>query len=1309
MIDKLSQGESLEQDSVLGNIQKQTQEVICRVFFVRHGQSKDEAINPWLPQDQNAELSKLWEDQIHKVWQKFAELWVNDMTAVIVYAWWTKRIIQSKKELEKYNIGVTKWNSLENSLLETTKKKYNPETKTIESEKSHMQGVAEQLKNIVDLVHWEILSSFKQNDGIYSDKKNIILLGHKSSEGFPELANESKEDTILHGLRIKPGEMFELDIGADNKLINYEKNKDILHLTVDNYGDILKILWEEEVISKEIKRCTDKEIQIFELQNLINDNFKGHPEMYERNLSSENEDLRVFCLANLIRLKRYKNIYIFLEKDLKLRSISEQKNIFDIIKKEKNILENFLQIFFEDKKDSNEYTNLKSYMIEELLKLWDDQVLLMNYYENIYPLVKDIREKSLDMRIVNWEDIHPEFNFDGRILNRKIDNMIKKIKYINIIEKSEHLNIDVNIRVKKAISRVMSRNTDHHIWHYIYWAGEKILYIEANSGTGKSFLLSQINEKIKDTNFMMDGVINNSNFGIDKSKIFPIFINLSGQGSIKSIKDKIQSIQNNYKRPKCGKNSIVILDSLDESNFNGEERKELLTYLSNKSELSSDVIITSRNGYISKDASDSDRWDIVKKIDIVQLKEMDDINVDSYVKEYFGDKIDNSRKIEEFNRCKNNQRLHGIEKNPLILSMICYLIKTWDDIKSITSIWDLYGQIVDLRLRYREDKKNIQWRKIVVNQENSEKKKEEDIQRIINRRKEFLWELAYQEVVEWKHIDEDSFSMLNEKYPWLIPDNDCLNLLFKKNNNSKEYDFVHQSFKEFLVVKYITKNWWIFAKLFHGQKDEVIKAAEWWKLILLYWNDGEKRMLDNIDFRGKSAEIILDYLCERYNDHLTKEIIIYFIRNHYKKLTIKSLEKCLHFIIKSWDAYWIKYMMENYINKKSKIVFKKGDEKGGMTYEDIINHACGNLNIEMVEYFLDFYKKYEKDIDIGNILLSPIYSGNNEITKYLFNRYRDKILYNYRPVDWKRMLLVLRQLAVLAIDFKDRERKSRNKYQKFNFDKALDIAINHENIDIIKFLMENYGDKIDLWDWDMIVEMCRDQKTKSLKFLFENYIDRLNLDSIKSLWGDEEEKNRIQTMLSEENKLLSRTEWEYNAAHFIKTYGDRIIFDQVDNNWITTLEYIFRYSDMDTIDYVLENYISKNKDKYKKTISIIGLCDFWKFKKIEYLIGKYEEFIDIYKTDRNWSNCMNKLCEYLRDGYIRGYKWADYDWCKKIMYYLIWKDEIFITTIVNFLFNLYKPIFNKDTRDIEFLNFLSKFDNNKIADTAKKILSDMKK
>ncbi|MEI8253135.1 MAG: hypothetical protein WCG25_05305 [bacterium] len=121
--------------------------------------------------------------------------------------------------------------------------------------------------------------------------------------------------------------------------------------------------------------------------------------------------------------------------------------------------------------------------------------------------------------------------------------------------------------------------------------------------------------------------------------------------------------------------SVVILDSLDESNFNDTDRKKLLAYLTDKSQLSSDVIITSRKGYISKDTLDEKRTDIFKKIDIVQIDEMNDINIDKYVKEYFENKENNSKKIAEFNKIKNNQRLNGIEKNPLILSMICYLIE----------------------------------------------------------------------------------------------------------------------------------------------------------------------------------------------------------------------------------------------------------------------------------------------------------------------------------------------------------------------------------------------------------------------------------------------------------------------------------------------------------------------------------------------------------------------------------------------------------------------------------------------------------
>lgn len=505
MVDKLSQGESLEQESNLGSIQKQTQEVICRIFFVRHGQSKEEYRNLWLPQDPTAELSKLWEDQIHKVWQKFEELWIDDTNAVIVYAWWTTRIIQSKKKLEKYNIGVTKWNSLENPLLETTRKKYNPETKAMESEKSHMQGVAEQLKNMVDLVHWEILESFKQSDGIYSDKKNIILLGHKSSEGFPELANESKEDTILHSLRIKPGEMFELDIGAANKLINYEKNKDVLHLTGDNYVDILKILWQEEEIRKEIKRFNDKEIQLYELQNLINRHFKGHPELYEKHLSSDNEDLRVFCLVNMFELceawfdkserlarkeKTYNLEIPYKERErVKLSAKYEKvlENIKEIyLKSDKLLSLSEKKIFLSSMKNSGrkirnlaEEVIIQNFLTNE--KWWEEDawaLFKMFKLDNFYKLLKD--KKEFYKNIVNFQ-------------KRSLDKKIQQQQKWWIIERDVF-----EIKKEKNKESEWEQRRDEYskkkieIWKEI--TGHYIL--PAHVGNGKSIWLSELAKKL---------------------------------------------------------------------------------------------------------------------------------------------------------------------------------------------------------------------------------------------------------------------------------------------------------------------------------------------------------------------------------------------------------------------------------------------------------------------------------------------------------------------------------------------------------------------------------------------------------------------------------------------------------------------------------------------------------------------------------------------------------------------------------------------------------------------------------------------
>jgi len=1009
MVEKLNtQNWWSNQGKNIGNINQQTQEVICRVFSRRHGITKVEE-QYWTEEKQMPNI--LMGDNGKKEMERLAEEMLASgckaEDTVIVYSPKdeegnkVRRIIQSKNILQ----SKLQCAAIETNLLNTWVKIQDKEGK-VDNKADRIVGKLKHAADVAELARHEILGAFNGKWWAYDKYKNIILLSHKSNEPWLDVISTPEAKTVTlskHKEKWNHDDDIVRDGNGKAEYKNYKDEKEVLQITNENKEKLMRYFENEKWLCDEICRCEEKGYNIFELQNAVNKYFNKQSELYERYLASEDENLRIFCLAKLIDAKKYENIIIFIKGRLKSFSIQEQRDVFDIVKKENSILEKFLQIFFEDKQESNEYNNLKSYMIEELIKLWEDQILLMNYYENIYPLVKDIKEKSLDMRIVNWEDIYPEFNLEGKITNSKINNMIKEIKEDNMIKK-----IEKGIMIKKIIYSDINifMKEIHNISHYPKWADEKILYIEANSGTGKSFLLSRINEKIKNMDFMMDGVINNLDFGIDKSKIFPIFINLSWEGSVKSIKDKIQSIQNNYKRPKCGKNSIVILDSLDESNFNDEQRKELLTYLANKSELPSDVIITSRRGYISKDKSDDNRWDTLKKIDIVQIKEMDDINVDTYVKEYFWNKNDSSKKTEEFNRYKNNERFHGIEKNPLILSMICYLIEKWNDIKNIASIWDLYEKIVDLRLRYRESKKNKPWRKILVDQEN-----EEEIQGILNKRKEFLWELAYQEVLEWKRMDEINFSILKKKYLWIIPDNDCLNLLFRKNDNNKEYEFIHQSFKDYFLLKWFendcNEEWKIKKECLMKYNKEKLKTL-WFKSIQEWYTNTVELLIKNwCDLLIQRGEWMDEFsrdgfmtACQFWHKDVVKLLI-----EKFKNININKRDSLWYNVFMIACEFWHKDMAEllteNFKNYNS---------------ENIINDFWLNWLADKLEYFdteydnidgIERWKKIQGFLewsgDITWLLLEKLHNylliDNKKKIKFSSKEISERLLKHYKTID----------------------------------------------------------------------------------------------------------------------------------------------------------------------------------------------------------------------------------------------------------------------------------------------------------------------
>ncbi|MEI8091536.1 MAG: hypothetical protein WCG98_04860 [bacterium] len=102
--------------------------------------------------------------------------------------------------------------------------------------------------------------------------------------------------------KYKHGEVRERDYNTQDRFINKYERKDILQINRGNYEHIIGTIEDEEIFKAELNNLkTDvNELDIIQLQNFINACFRKHPELYEKYLCSGNEDMRVFCLSNLL-------------------------------------------------------------------------------------------------------------------------------------------------------------------------------------------------------------------------------------------------------------------------------------------------------------------------------------------------------------------------------------------------------------------------------------------------------------------------------------------------------------------------------------------------------------------------------------------------------------------------------------------------------------------------------------------------------------------------------------------------------------------------------------------------------------------------------------------------------------------------------------------------------------------------------------------------------------------------------------------------------------------------------------------------
>lgn len=794
-------------------LQNDTHKAICRVFFLRHGETDniDGIKSDEIP------LNDIGKEQIEKAGILFQELWLTKENTIILYGEKSKRIIETKNILDGFNI----WTFQNNCLLETTQKKLNSETWTIENINSHIEDNATQFQRIIALTHKEILKSFQEKDGKFNNHKNIILLGHKSSPWFHEIAKERPVPIILDSSRINTGEISEMDISKENKFIDYDKHKEILFISTKNIQDVVAILQNEPWLQKAIDNFRNKKTIIFELQNEVNEYFKNHPWLYKKYIVSNNLDLALFCTANLIK----ENEYTFLQNALpslikKSLTISQILALFSLFidgdasfigdetfKEEDpnhRHIELFLKIIITEKGTKEIVSELRKSCTEKhILNIIDYyEGLIENYNYNVLPQIEDIRNKSLDERF------HAK---NGKKIGNNFEISDEEVR-------GNCLNILLN------------------------W--EQFSYIRWDGGSGKSFFSAYLQEKIRENYFTYQW-----------KSIFPIFIQMRW----KRLEEVVNDINKQCWHIKWIRTNIYcFFESLDESRCSNIEEIRKLLNLDYFTEYNAKAIISTRKGYLDRGIG----WNRTR-YSIAWMK-----NPMEYVSDYFEW---DEKKVEKYKLLEGKIGEKYINENSLFVSILCELIRFQGDyIEKVNNKWDLFESITYERLSKREGEKrdeNIDWEASL--QEREEKRDQSTMDKI-----HALGTIAYEKNFKRLKITNRNIKEVMSNI-WIHQNIQSLSFLFR-SNEAGNYEFIHKSIESYFLLKKFKDS---YNKIWR-HVNEQYSPHETLELFLIATKEGYTDMIktlldatDRSDWKNQNCGIAFEWACSNGQKEIVELMI----------------------------------------------------------------------------------------------------------------------------------------------------------------------------------------------------------------------------------------------------------------------------------------------------------------------------------------------------------------------------------------------------------------------------------------------------
>lgn len=935
MIDEiLNQGWLDHKHNDLNDIKQRTQDVICRIFFLRHGDT-------WTTSDlsniqyHDAKLNEKWQQEMIDACDRLVNMWCKPEDTLIIYSPWSEEKVERIVESQERFLENWFTDFCIDDRLDTSKRVIGLDGKNTLNQPRSVVKLRKSLE-IAELIQIDLIDALKSYTW-YAKYKNIVLLWHRANSAFTEIAKQIGEPLEIGKRKIETGEILQHDINKSYEIIPYHNRKNILCLTNDNISKILSILIKENWLDKYIQAFNSKKINIYELQNIINGYCSEHLELYEKYLASENEDLRVFCLVNLIKLKKYsyieENMWCIVNSD---NILYLQHVIGAIIDwEEKNIVNDMIEcidiclrnLYLGGKVNTNlqVYIDEKIKNKEELKERCEYYTKLIEYHKNnILPELSNIRNKSLD----------------GRYHTIDYNQKEKDPKDIKIIDNNFSIS---DPKIENNCLSILENN--------------QIVVLEGDGWAGKSFFSLYLQEQLKNNKFRYWG-----------RSYCPIYIQLNGK-DIDEVRRKIEYWKNTFE--KYGDTLVYFFESLDESKICDEKNvKWLLDYIR---ENDMKAIISTRVWYINIKENTSS----VNNYFLNGMK-----NPMIYVKEYF--KSD-TEKIERYIKLQEKVGEKYLWENSLFVVMLCELVDWWQDVNEISGSRELFGALVEKRLCNRENKKL--WRELNNNIKSNigglEKKE-------LMKRIGMLKKIAYKKYIGEK-IDMDKiFGNM---------DPEALSFLFRIDEKGN-YDFIHKDFEEYFFLRYISSDVELLKSLlekpilsFRSREIFYMTAKQW-------YNELFSKILDLwVDIDYVAINVSFMEVCMRWNLHAAK-LLFEKYKSKIRMNQNDSLEYACHkwnielaqwlidnFNVNTWnilktvdnESHIMRYMKKNGLERK----FNK--------MQTIFKLHCSEGNIKVVKWLLDEYK-IELDDDIKKESIGTVcMHWHIDIAKLLFERWNDKI------------------------------------------------------------------------------------------------------------------------------------------------------------------------------------------------------------------------------------------------------------------------------------------------------------------------------